>query len=382
MTLRWHITTPELPPLCGGVGDYTAQIAEALARNGDTVTVYAPPAGEKWKAPAGVELVTLPDRFGSRSMGEMSSRLDRGESARLLVQYVPAVMGRRGANLPFCTWLQTRRDAGADVRLMFHEPYLYFRWRPDHFVIAAAQRMMARRLLAGASRVYLSTDTWRRYLAPYGEDAIRRAVTLPIPSAIPRVHDESAVQAARDAAIGAATALVGHFGSYGGHIAPLVRQAVSELLASDAGVAVLCMGAGSEPFVARIVAERPDWRGRLTATGRIPSRDASTHLQACDVLIQPYPDGVTTRRTSVMAGLVNGRAVVTSDGPLTENVWRETGCVRLAASPPAVAAGALALLSDAASRTSLEARALATYGSRFDVRHTIAVLRAPVPAYV
>ena len=382
MTLRWHILTPELPPRCGGVGDYTEQIADALARSGDAVTVYGPSSGETWKAPADVEPVMLEDRFGPRTIREVSLRLDRDPSARLLVQYVPAVMGRRGANLPFCRWLQTRRNAGTDVRLMFHEPYLYFRWRPDHFVIAAAQRMMARRLLAGASSVYLATDAWRRYLAPYGEDAIRTAVTLPIPSAIPRVHDEGAVQAARGAAIGPASALVGHFGSYGGHIAPLLRQAVNDLLSSDAVVAVLCMGAGSELFVGGIVAERPDWRGRLTATGRIRSRDISMHLQACDVVIQPYPDGVTTRRTSVMAGLVNGRAVVTSDGPLTENVWRETGCVRLEASPAAVAAGTLALLSDAAARTSLEALALATYASRFDVRHTIAALRAPVPAYV
>ena len=42
---RWHIVTPELPPDCGGVGDYTVQVAEGLARSGDAVTLYVPPAG-------------------------------------------------------------------------------------------------------------------------------------------------------------------------------------------------------------------------------------------------------------------------------------------------------------------------------------------------
>ena len=96
MTLRWHILTPELPPDCGGVGDYTAQVAEALAGRGDAVSVYSPPALAAWTTPDGIEAVTLGDRFGAESVRTLSSRLDREPSSRLLVQYVPAVFGRRG----------------------------------------------------------------------------------------------------------------------------------------------------------------------------------------------------------------------------------------------------------------------------------------------
>jgi hypothetical protein len=83
-----------------------------------------------------------------------------------------------------------------------------------------------------------------------------------------------------------------------------------------------------------------------------------------------------------MAGLANGRAVVTSEGPLTEHIWRETGSVRLASSIDAMVTAARELLSDASARASLEARASATYASRFDLRHTIDALRSPAPAYV
>jgi glycosyltransferase involved in cell wall biosynthesis len=382
MTLRWHILTPELPPDCGGVGDYTAQVAEALAERGDAVSVYSPPALAAWTTPDGIEAVTLGDRFGSESVRTLSIRLDRDPSSRLLVQYVPAVFGRRGANETFCRWLRARGQAGTDVRVVFHEPYSYFRWRPDHFFTAVAQRAMARILLDGAPFVYLSTDTWRRYLSRYGSDAVRRAVTIPIPSAIPRVNCPDKVRDTRSRSIGTATHLVGHFGSYGDHVAPMLREALHDLLSSDPHIAAICTGAGSDSFVEGLLAQRPAFRGRLAGTGRAAARDISLHLQACDLLIQPYPDGVTTRRTSVMAGLANARAVVTSDGPLTETIWRETGSVRLAPSVDALVMSARGLLSDPVARAALEACASATYASRFDLRHTIDALRSPAPAYV
>jgi glycosyltransferase involved in cell wall biosynthesis len=374
VTRRWHVLTPELPPACGGVGDYTAQVAEALVRSGDAVTVYCPPSASSWKPSAGVDSAALPDRFGPESLQALTSILTRDAASRLLIQYVPAVFGDRGRNLSFCRWVRSRVRAGTDVRVMFHEPYSYYTWRPDHIVTALTQRSMARTLLEEAPVVYLSTDTWRRYLSPYGRDAISTATTLPIPSAIPRTDRSDDVAALRNRTLARAKRLVGHFGTYGQHIAPLLRRIVLEVLASGDDVAMLCAGAGSDAFVDSVLRARPGYRDRLSATGRISPRDVSVSLQACDVLVQPYPDGVTTRRTSVMAGLANGRAVVTSEGPLTEEVWRRTGSVALASSAAALVETCRTLLHDDEGRIALEARALATYASRFDLRHTIDAL--------
>jgi glycosyltransferase involved in cell wall biosynthesis len=377
MSVSWHIVTPELPPDCGGVGDYTAQVAETLAGNGDRVTVYCPPP-VRWCPGKGLDVVTLGDRFGPRALFELSARIERNRNSRLLVQYVPAVFGRRGTNVAFCRWLLSRHRAGHDVAVMFHEPYLYLRWRPDHIVTAFTQRAMAAILLDAANHLYLSTDTWRRYLARLRPGAVQDAVTLPIPSAIPCVDAMHAVNATRNASIGNEKFLVGHFGSYGGHIAPILGRALKDLLASDDRVAVLCTGAGSDRFVKHFAADHPALRNRVSAVGRASAHDISVQLQACDVLLQPYPDGVTTRRTSVMAGLANGRVVVTSDGKLTEDVWRTTQCVALT---PASDAAALAhttreLLDDAPARALLQSRAAATYASCFALQHTIDALRA------
>jgi len=101
------------------------------------------------------------------------------------------------------------------------------------------------------------------------------------------------------------------------------------------------------------------------------------HLLACDLMIQPFVEGVTTRRTSVMAALLHGVPTVTTSGRLTEPLWRQTGAVALApaADPTALAAVASALLADPTARARLGAAGEAAYDRLFDVRHTIAALR-------
>ena len=103
----------------------------------------------------------------------------------------------------------------------------------------------------------------------------------------------------------------------------------------------------------------------------------SSHIHACDVMLQPYPDGVSTRRTSAMAALAHERALVTTSGALTEAFWAlDHAAVLVPATEPAgLASGVAVLLADPIRRTQLGSRALALYRSRFDVTHTVRALR-------
>ena len=94
-------------------------------------------------------------------------------------------------------------------------------------------------------------------------------------------------------------------------------------------------------------------------------------------MVQPYPDGISTRRTSAMAALAHGRPIVTTSGWLTEALWEDTGAVALvaAAPPDAIARATAALLDDESARCALSSRARTTYVERFDVVHTIRALR-------
>jgi glycosyltransferase involved in cell wall biosynthesis len=124
----------------------------------------------------------------------------------------------------------------------------------------------------------------------------------------------------------------------------------------------------------------PALEGRVQGTGRVPADEAAAVLAACDLLVQPYIDGVTTRRTSVMAGLINARPVLTTTGHLTEAVWAETQAVAMVAAGdiPALVASAQALLAGGAARAALAARGENTYRARFSIERTIGALRGAV----
>jgi glycosyltransferase involved in cell wall biosynthesis len=308
--VTWHLLAPEFPPHCGGVGDYTALLEQALAAAGDRVHVWHP----------GV----LPDRFGPRSRRTIETAL-KDDPGILLVQYVPSAFGQRGLNVPFCRWIADLARAGVDARVMFHEPFFYFGLdRPWRNLLAIGQRLMAQTLLRGASRVYYSTETWRRLLAPHGAPA--GVDVLPIPATIPVDVAADAVDRAR--ANRHASIVVGHFGTYGEHVAGELRRALPEVLRRVPDARVMLAGRGADAFAATLDASD---RQRIDVLPTSAAAGIAAALRACDILVQPYPDGVTTRRTSVMGALSTGVAVITTDGPLTEAVWRDTEAVALVA---------------------------------------------------
>lgn len=370
----FHLLTGEYPPHAGGVGDYTQLVAEALAERGCAVHVWSPAVAAA-RAAGPLQLHRLTDRFGAASRAALEAGLAAAPGC-VLVQYVPNALGARGANLRFCLWLR-RLGRRHDVRIMFHEPYFYFAWQhPLRNGLAAAQRLMAAVLLRAGPVAYASTDTWRRYLGPWGPARLRIAV-MPIPSTVAR--DATREDVLRWHALFAGTTsrrpVVGHFGTYGDHVADEMRAIIPAILCADADVQLVCLGRGSDRFVERLPAE---WQDRVLGIGAL-SRDAlAAALRACDLVVQPYPDGVTTRRTSVMAPLANGVATVTTSGALTEAVWSARQAVALVptGNPAACAATVASLLHDAGERTALAARGRQLYDDMFAIDRTIDTLLA------
>lgn len=378
----WTILTPEFPPVCGGVGDYTAQVAAALAAAGDEVTVFTPPQAAAPQPLPGVAVVTLGDTFGPASRAEIDRRVADCRTA-LLVQYVPTAFGLMGANVPWCRWLLERAQRPhADVRVMFHEPYFDYGWRPlQQGPLSIVQRAMARILLRVGNTTYVSTDAWRPRLTRYARERQRRCfVTLPVPSTIPKSTDVGAVRALRRELQGGqstAPSIVGHFGTYGTHVAPMLRPALESLLLADPRLAAVCAGSGSDAFARSVAAAQPALAGRIHGFGRTDPGRTATILAACDLMLQPFPDGVTTRRTSVMASLHNLRPVLTTTGHLTEPVWKETGAVAMTPADEgrSFVDAARRLLAESGSRTLLAERGERVYRERFALEHTIATLR-------
>ncbi len=361
MALRWHILTGEFPPSTGGVGDYTAQLAAALEKAGDVVTVWTP--GQ-----------TLPDCFGAQSRRVLEAAF-RDAPGIALLQYVPNALGARGMNVRFCRWLRAMRRRGLDVRVMFHEPYFYFTLaRPWRNALAVAQRDMARVLLDASRTVYVPTPTWRRYLTPPRGTPLE---VIPIPSNVPATATAAAADAFRRAIAPDGQPIVGHFGTYGDHVRDALLRVLPLLATRATGARFAFMGAGSDQFVSDLAATHRGVASRSWGSGRMDAADVSCALRACDVLAQPYPDGITTRRTSAMAGLEHGVATVTTTGDLTEPLWAESGAVRLVpvADTAAFADAVASLVCDPDAARALGRRGADVYAERFSLERTVATLR-------
>ncbi len=375
----WHVITGEYPPQPGGVSDYTRQLVRGLAEAGDQLEVWAPRSEVREGSATGDPGVTvhrLPDRFGPRSLWRLARDLKRWPAPRrILVQYVPRAFGLKGANLPFCLWLRCRRRDSTWV--MFHEVMFLADGDPrvSRKALAFANQLMATLVAGAAERVFISIPGWRPMLEPLLRPGT--SVTwLPVSSSVPVLKDAAATAAIRTR-YGNGRPLVGHFGTYGRAVGALLGRTLQDLLGlSDCHV--LLLGDGSDVACRALTATYPSLAGRLFATGRLDEHDLSHHVAACDLMLQPYPDGISSRRTSAMVALAHGRAVVTTAGWLTEPMWAEEGAAVLVPvnDPQALAAAAAMILFDVSQREAIGRRAAALYEARFDARHTIAALRA------
>jgi glycosyltransferase involved in cell wall biosynthesis len=375
MTTRWAILTGEYPPQFGGVSDYTQQVAGGLLAAGDSVTVYAPPcAGENQENRESVTVRRLPDHFGPRGLLALDSAIFRRPGPdRILIQYVPHAFGWKALNLPFAAWVATRARRVAPVWVMFHEIAFPFRWRAlTNFVLGTAHAVMARLVAGAAERVFVSVPAWERLLRRICP-RVKPVEWLPIPSNVP------VAGAASRSFPEPRGPVIGHFGTYGAAVVPLLEPALVRLLGANANRVGVLLGRGGSAFVERLTARHPILAGRLAAPGELTPEALAERLRGCDLLVQPFIDGISTRRTSAMAGLANGVPVVSNLGAGSEPLWTGAKCVGLAPTPDAnaVAAAAERVLALTAEEREEMGRGAATlYRDRFGLENTINLLRA------
>ena len=380
--LHWGLITGEYPPAPGGVADYTAQLARALAAEGDNVHVWAPaPAAAEGD---GVVVHPLPGRFGRNARRRLLKELRGMETRpRLLLQYVPHAFGRKAMNLGFTRWFGRRRDWQPWV--MFHEVAfpLETGQAARHRFLAHITRRMAAQVQHAAAASFVSIPAWAELLeelAPGGPPG----QWLPVPSNLPVAPAPEAIAAARRELSPSPDAqLLATFGAFSEHTRSCLEHLLPGLLASDSRRTAVLIGPGSHAAAATLLRRAPALGPRLRATGFLEPADAATYLAACELAIQPYPDGVSGRRGTAMAALALALPLVTCQGRLTESVWPESRAVALAVTgkDPVEQAAALAPLVEDVLRQEARRRSLAEagqrlYRERFSMDHTVRRLRA------
>jgi glycosyltransferase involved in cell wall biosynthesis len=404
---EWHVITCEYPPQVGGVSDYTKLVAHGLAEAGDEVHVWGPRVaggnegkgqrakGEEQRAKSEEKdsasspithhssLVKVHREFGRFRPGDLrrvGKQLDQfAAPRRLLVQWVPHGYGYRSMNLPFCFWLWRRAKLKGDrVELMVHEPFLAFgEGSRKQDLAAVVHRLMIVLLLNAASQIWISTQEWEGLLRPFLLGRKKTFAWLPVPNNIPLVDDAEGIRQTRAKYATNGTRLIGHFGAYSQYMSDTMLDLLPALMNGENDLAILLVGKGSRELGDRLMTVHPELLGRLHATGELPADDISKHISACDVMLQPYQDGVSGRRTSVMTALSHGRPVLTTTGKATEGCWVERRAVNVTIVGDVIALrdSTTRLLADASELNRLRGISKAFYEDCFSLKHIVSTLR-------
>ncbi len=294
-------------------------------------------------------------------------------SGPLLWQYVPHMYGRGGVNFALPRVIRALHRAGRRQVVIVHEIAAPWSPWPHRAFYALAHRLMWQQISQAADALGVSTDGWLTQLrsrhglsrgvrAPAG--TVDRFFLAPSPANLPVVSvDPGHVEHWRSAqGLSGATPTVGFFGSPGsGKQFEWVLAAWRAMRRSVPATALVVVG--GRPDLPLHQEEAP-WFKPL---GYLAAGPASAALQALDVLLLPFVDGVSERRSSFMAGLAHGLPIVTVLGPATGATLRTADF--FSGVPPDLdvfIAAALALTRDPVRRRTLGDRAREAYVARYD----------------
>jgi glycosyltransferase involved in cell wall biosynthesis len=224
----------------------------------------------------------------------------------VLLQYNPFRYGRWGFAPKLLSDVRRLRRANVAVALMVHEAWLDMTdWRTA--AMGAWQRVQLRALVRQADAVMTSTQAIAEML---GHDAIHVPVATNIASMNVPAH------AARKR-IGVERALVvSLFGRSNPSRALAYAEAAIGALAEVHGaqnLTVLNLGADAPGL------DAPDGV-EVIDSGPQPAGELSLRLCASDLMLLPFLDGVSTRRSTLMAALAHRRPVLGLRGKNTDQV--------------------------------------------------------------
>lgn len=309
------IVYPVLPPACDAIGEYTANLCQELASNlhVELLTSDAAPC----QPIEGVNVEACFRLQGADRFARLRDRLATTSAAAVVVQYNPFSWGRRGWAPDLVDVLRIFKRNRPDVRLavMFHETYMSNPgWRA--WVMRQYQRRQYRKLVSLADIGFFSTEAWGDQVQRHSPGA--NVVHAPVGSNLPE-SQASPVETRVRWGIGHDDFVCGVFG--GAHPSRLIDwiksavRRINTLQPDDRRVVLLHVGG-----------QAIDWSGTdvpIVATGRLVAPDAADAIATMDLLINPFRDGISTRRGSAIAALQQGVPILSTKGPSTDALWTD-----------------------------------------------------------
>lgn len=285
----------------------------------------------------------------------------QGDRPTFLLQYNPFNFGRWGFApwLPVKLWRLKRAKSRPKLALMVHEMYYPISdWKSA--LMGGWQRVQFFAVRVLSDVVFTSVSPWEKALQSHRP---RRPVHhLPVGSNLPDMRHARAAERER-LGIGEHAIVLAAFGT--GHPSRMLDYV------ADATNSVASQG--HETILLNLGFNTPDVSVddavRVVAPGHLEEEAISRHLAAADVYLAPFTDGVSTRRTTLMAALQHGLAIVGTGGHNTDEMLRGSdSAMRLTpvADQEAFSRSVRELATDPGARAELGAGARLLYEEQFD----------------
>ncbi len=302
--------TGEYPPMQGGVGDCTNEIAKSLAALGAQVSVVtsARARGGAWSIP--VEPIVA--KWDTHSYGLLTDAIHRFDPAIIHIQYQTGAYGMHPA-INFFPLLMKRLAPFFKIVFTFHdlrEPYLFPKAGWLRRSVTQHPAYVCDAVIVTNDEDYLKLETWN----------LKCLSLIPIGSNIPTTPPANYQRSTWREQLGIVEneTLLCYFGflnkSKGGET--LVRA-----LAQTPNAKLLMIGGqlgASDPTNAAYFAHVKSLISNLKLTDRVlwtdytPSEIVTANFRASDICVLPYRDGASYRRGTLMAALAHGMAIVTT----------------------------------------------------------------------
>lgn len=335
--MKIGLVTGEYPPMEGGVGAFTQELAKALAASGHEIHIItskaARPEQKKRKVgelfnPIDIQFAQLHPRVKKWRWPALSEVVDvaiRFELDIVNIQYQAAAYEMRSPAINFLPW---RLHHVVKTAVTFHDlrvPYL--------FPKAGGLRKTAVHFLAKQADCAIATNPedfaeLSRFLkTPVRQIPIGSNITTYTPNYM------EIAQARELLAVAETDCLLGYFGflneSKG---ADTLLMALAQLPANTHLVFIGGQTGASDPdnnqsFLGQLhqqinnlgLSERVHW------TGFVDDQRVSTFLHAADMMVMPYRDGVSLRRGTLMAALAHKRPLISTlpQSPIPELIHGE-----------------------------------------------------------
>ncbi len=332
------IITARIPPSHCGVGDYSVQLARELVSQGHEITLLCGKEQASSLPEPGIRVLNVVSSWGLWGIRSLLAEIPLRKPELILVNWVPHLYSKKGTSIGLAVAMLLAKIDGARIHTIVHEPYVELS-RPSFFITGPIQRLALGILTWSSAAVLVTIQPWVKMLKTRFKWAAKKIYWVPVGSNIPitpvtvseREHYRSELSMfPTDVALG-----VFSLGGAGKDY-PCLNEAMKEVTKAKIPCYWIFIGVTDEEFAMRFpkIKNVPHY-----CTGYLPTETVSRWMQSIDLLVAAFDDGVSTRRTSVIAALAHGVPTITTVGHLTDEAFYETSPLILTSLDPVDFAG-------------------------------------------